>query len=210
MPTADPAQLTFEAIAVLRREVPTGLFVALTHPEQLFVLHLLADPKLSQTAAAIGAGYSKRRARQAGSEIAHRPHVKAAIDAAIEARCARIAVTADNVVDELRRIAFADPRRAMEWDGEGVRFIPSDEIDTDTAHSIAEVTSRRRTTTDEDGRETVTVEMRMKHHSKEGALALLARHTKVTDGDAGRPDADEQARAIREQLDAMDEATAAA
>ncbi len=205
-----PAQLTFEQIDALRADIPTGLFSVLTHYEQLFVLHLLASPKMVLADAARAAGCGKSRAKQAGHELMQRQKVKAAVDAAVAARSRRLEVTADAVVNELRKIAFADPRRAMEWDGDGVRFIPSDEIDSDTAGSIAEVSSRRRSESVGGTAERVTVELKMRFHSKEAALALLAKHTNVVGGEAAPEGAEAQARAIRGHLDAMDTMTAAA
>lgn len=95
-------QLTFEAIAKLRADIPTGLWVVLDHREQMFVLHLLADPAMHRGKAAIAAGYPARRAKQAAHEALQKPTVKGALDAAMAQRAKRVSLTADWVLDRLR------------------------------------------------------------------------------------------------------------
>ena len=55
---------------------------ALNFREQRFVDALVADPSCTQTDAAIRAGYSVKTAKQTGSELMARPHIKAAVTAA--------------------------------------------------------------------------------------------------------------------------------
>ena len=75
--------------------------------QKLFIQEYLVD--LNATKAAVRAGYSKRSARQIGSEILAKPHVKAAIDAALLERSKRTQIAADRVISELAAIAFANP-----------------------------------------------------------------------------------------------------
>lgn len=58
---------------------------ALNFREQRFVDALVADPSCTQTDAAIRAGYSVKTAKQTGSELMARPHIKAAVAAARQA-----------------------------------------------------------------------------------------------------------------------------
>lgn len=78
--------------------------------EQMFVAALLADREMNQTNAAIAAGYSPRTAKSVGSEVANRPHVKAAIETAQAKRRARLQVDGDWIV----RRAVTTYRKAHE------------------------------------------------------------------------------------------------
>lgn len=115
--SAEAPQLTLDLIADASAAMPASLWLACSHQEQMFVACLLADPKMNQAAAALasGASSSKTRAKKTGSEIALRPHVKAAIAAAIETRAKRLQLTQDWVVDRLRdnvdRAMQAEPVR---------------------------------------------------------------------------------------------------
>lgn len=108
MPSAEPVQLTFEAIAKLRADIPTGLFVVLDHRRQMFVLHLLAQPGLNAAAAALAAGATKRRAKQSAHEWLAEPAVKAALDAAMTVRAQSVAVTAERVLREVDTVGLSD------------------------------------------------------------------------------------------------------
>ncbi len=57
--------------------------------------------------AAIAAGYSSRRARQAAAELLARPRVEEAIAAKAAAAAARAGVTRERTIQELARMAFA-------------------------------------------------------------------------------------------------------
>lgn len=60
------------------------------------------------TQAAIRAGYSKKNARQQGSRLYTNPEIKAQIDEAIEKQKERIQVSADEVLLELKKVAFSE------------------------------------------------------------------------------------------------------
>jgi phage terminase small subunit len=80
----------------------------LTPRQRRFVDEYLVD--LNATQAAIRAGYSPRTARAIGSENLTKPDIRAAIDQAGADRAARCRVTADEVLAELKLIAFSDIR----------------------------------------------------------------------------------------------------
>lgn len=62
---------------------------------------------LNATQAAIRAGYSARTAKQQASRLLTRPHVAAAVQEAKERRSATVDVKADEVIRELKVLAFA-------------------------------------------------------------------------------------------------------
>lgn len=106
--------------------------------------------------------------------------------AATEKAIERLSITKEAVLEELRRIGFADIRKAVEWRGHliretdnpdggdvlvvkeifsnNVRLIDSDQIDDETASAIAEV------------RQSPTGGLSIKFHDKQAALVNLGKH----------------------------------
>lgn len=86
---------------------------ALTPREQLFVKEYMVD--LSLTNAAKRAGYTPKSARGTGHELMQRPHVAAAIEAAMAERSKRTEIKADDVLRRLWAVATADARELVEY-----------------------------------------------------------------------------------------------
>lgn len=163
---------------------------------------------LNAQQAATEAGFPERSARQRGYELLQREDVQAEV-ARIGKQAADTAeVTAGMVLNELRRVAFSDIGRAMEWDDTGTKFIASKELDPDTRAAVAEVAFKRREMTGEEEGE--VVEKRLKMHDKMAALGILARATGAIGGDAGAVSPEAAAQRIRDQLAAMDATVAPA
>lgn len=146
----------------------------LTDRQKLFATEYLKDRNATQ--AAIRAGYSPKTAQEQSSRLLSNVMVRAFVDERAEKIAARIEVTAERIMAEYARIAFADIRRVVKWgadmqaihdaDGNiigytsGVGVINSDEIDEDAAASISEIAETR------EG-------VRIKLHSKVDALHKL-------------------------------------
>jgi Terminase small subunit len=79
--------------------------------QQLFVEEYLVD--LNCTRAAIRAGYSESYADAGCAHLLRDSLVGAAVKKAMETRARRIRITADRVLREYARIAFADIRRVI-------------------------------------------------------------------------------------------------
>lgn len=137
MPT-DREQLTLDLLAHLRDEVGYAVLSALPHQEQLFVAHLLADPLMRQSQAAINAGYSRKRAKAAGSELMAKPGVKAAVEAAIAKRAAKIEVTAERVLREVDTVALSSIDH-YEIDWERQRLTLAEGAPPDAMRAVASV-----------------------------------------------------------------------
>ncbi len=137
----------------------------MTPRQQRFVEEYLVD--LNATQAAIRAGYSKTRADARGSKLLGQEDVAAAVEAAMSRRAVRTAITADRILVELGRIAFADPRDCVTWGPNGVEVKSSDELSIDAARAVAEVSETRTKT----GGTT-----KIKLHDKIGALEKIGRH----------------------------------
>jgi phage terminase small subunit len=175
----------------------------LNEKEQAFVLAYLKT--MSPRRAALMAGYANSVAMTwayvwvsgggdpALSNSQRKPHVTASIRFALDLRKKEAMVTADMVVRELTRIAFADPRNAITWrtgvitetdEGDSlngdqvtiretvsntVSVIASDEIDDDTAAAIKEI------------RQNADGSISLKFHDKRAALADLGKHLGIMD-----------------------------
>lgn len=137
----------------------------LTPKQTAFVAEYLVD--LNATQAAIRAGYSVKSAARIGVELLNKTQVREAIAANQAKRAQRVEITADRVVSELAKIAFADPRDLMEWGPDGVKLKDSADLTEEQAASVAEVSE---TTTKDGG------SLKLKKHDKVKALELLGRH----------------------------------
>ena len=116
--------------------------------------------------AALRAGFAPGTARNAAawvnSEHPTKPHLRKEIDRLIALRSARTGITADRVLQELARIAFADITDVVDTDTGGVRKDASRE---DTA-AIALITVKKGKVS----------EKGVRMHDKVHALELLGRH----------------------------------
>ena len=78
--------------------------------------------------------HRRRRGHRAAASVAGPPAVED-----VEARAARLGITADRVLREYRRIAFANLRHILEWNGEGMEVKPSKDLTDDDVAAIAEI-----------------------------------------------------------------------
>jgi len=111
------------------------------------------------------------------------PRITARVSEILGKAAARVEVTMADIMDELRKIGFADIRKAVKWQGPGlhedvegnaddtdtllikdnaVSLVSSDALDSDTAAAIAEVS------------QSPTGGLRIKLHNKQAALVALA------------------------------------
>lgn len=150
----------------------------LTDKQERFCQEYLID--LNATQAAIRAGYSENSAKEIGCENLTKPNVQARV-AELQADLAkRTQVKQEEVVAELKKIGFADIRKAVRWgrnptdstsenaDPNGlnmypVSLVPSEVIEEDVAAAVCEVSLN-------------TAGVKIKMHDKLGALDKLARH----------------------------------
>lgn len=138
--------------------------VKLNARQQSFVNEYLVD--LNGKAAAIRAGYSPRSAESIASELLRNPKVAASLAEAQAARADRVRVTADDVLRELSRLAFADPAKCFGPDG---RVLPIHEMPPEARAALAGLEV-------EEHPETGATTRKMKGWDKVRALELLAKH----------------------------------
>ena len=136
--------------------------MVLTAKQQAFVKHYLVS--LNASKSCIEAGYSPKYANRQAAALLAKPHIQEAIREEMAKRCERVEVTQDQVVAELAKVAFGDPRAVMEWGPHGVKLKPSDELDKNSVAQVADIANGG-----EDG-------PRVKLHDKLKALELLGKH----------------------------------
>lgn len=150
----------------------------LNEKQQCFVREYLID--LNATQAAIRAGYSKKTAKQMGTENLSKPSIQEAIAEHIKKRTDRTEVTQDMVVAELAKIAFADMADYVEIDADGsVRVKAFDEMPQGASRAIAKIKDIRRLigSSEGDGKDIILdARLELAHHNKERALELLGKH----------------------------------
>jgi len=108
--------------------------------QQRFVDEYLID--LNGTQAAIRAGYSPRTANQQASRLLTKQSIQEAIAVAKAERSRRTKLMQDKVIRQLEKIAFADIKDVVTWDGELFSVRPSEEIDGTILAEIREKPGR--------------------------------------------------------------------
>jgi phage terminase small subunit len=117
--------------------------------------------------AAIAAGYSPKTAFRSGAQNMQKYAIQAAIEEAMANRAKRTGVTADRVVTELARIAFANMQDFATFDDRGVSLVDSSTLPRAKLAAVAEVSQ----TVTKDGGST-----KFKLHDKLAALEKLGKH----------------------------------
>src|SRR5215469_2878312 len=141
--------------------------MALTPKQSRFVQEYLIDINGKQ--AAIRAGYSSKTAEVQASRLLSNAKVDAAVREAMQARSKRTEITADRIVVELARIAFANMRDY--WTKKGAT-LHLHRLDQDRTAAVAEISIDETA----DGSGVLRRRTRLKLHDKLTALVCLARH----------------------------------
>jgi phage terminase small subunit len=139
----------------------------LTPKQSRFVAEYLID--LNGKQAAIRAGYSAKTAEVQASQLLRIAKIQVALSAAIQARSRITEVTANRVLAELAKIAFANMRDYWSKEGE---MVDLHRLDQDLTAAVQEITIDE--TVDPSG--VVRRHTRLKLHDKRGALDSLAQY----------------------------------
>ncbi len=110
---------------------------SMTPRQYFFVLEYLID--LNGEHAAVRAGYAPSNARSQAARLLQRPDVAAAIRTEMAERAQRTGITAERVIEEYARIAFADMRLLGDWGPGGIGLRPSSELSDEAAALIASI-----------------------------------------------------------------------
>jgi phage terminase small subunit len=146
----------------------------MNHRQRRFVLEYLQDANLTQ--AAIRAGYKPRWVKRNTTRLAGYPEVRAALKHEMAARARRTGISAERLLDELVRLAFAEIGRVVEWGPDGARLRPKTGLARHDTAAIAELAVGR------DGRI-----VRLRLHDKDAALKALARRLGLNEPAANDP-----------------------
>jgi phage terminase small subunit len=139
----------------------------MTPRQRRFVNEYLID--LNATQAAIRAGYSKRRAGSTAWDLLHkRSGVAEAIREAMLAREKRTLITADRVLQQFARIAFADIRQLAETGNAGLEVKSLAALNDDLAAAVVELSANDKG-------------LRLRLQNRIEALNALARHLGLFD-----------------------------
>lgn len=138
----------------------------ITAKERLFVEEFLVD--LDATKAARRARYSARSAYQLGHALKNKPAVAAAIVAGMAEQSARTGNTADRVIAELMRSAYADPADLLDAKG---AYLPLHKMPIDIRRAVASIDVEHKS------RSTRIVKIRLTDKTR--SLELLGRHLKM-------------------------------
>ncbi len=153
----------------------------MTPQQARFVQEYLVD--LNGARAAIRAGYSPDTAQPQSSRLLSNVKVWEAVQEGRKALGEKLGATAERVLAELVRLAFADIRDIADWDGEKFVYRPSAELGNDAAASIAEIQDKTTTTVSPLGAETTKREVRIKQYDRLKALDMLGRYLGIFKAD---------------------------
>jgi phage terminase small subunit len=96
------------------------------------------------TESAIRAGYGRKGAREQASRLLRNVNIASRIHELMEAKTEKLDLTLENVLSELKAIAFAKISDVLEWDADGtVRVKASERLTNREASPIASVTVRK-------------------------------------------------------------------
>jgi phage terminase small subunit len=147
------------------RRVPTGL----TERERRFVSEYGRD--LNGRQAAIRVGYAESGAASQAKRLLAREPVAAAVAEANAKRSEKKRITADRVIEELGRMAFANMRDYVTWGPNGMELRDHALLDDDQTAAVADIEHK--------GNGKVA---RLKLYDKLAALNALARHLGMIGG----------------------------
>ena len=123
--------------------------------------------KFNGTQAAVEAEYSRKTANEQAARLLANVSVKAAIEERKAVIAEETKLKISEVVDELRKIGFADITQVVKWSSNSITIKSSDDIPPEVRACIAEISETN-------GKYGSTI--KVKFHSKVAALELLGRY----------------------------------
>jgi phage terminase small subunit len=140
------------------------LSLKLTPKQKLFCKYYLIS--LNATDAAIKAGYSKKTANRIGTENLSKPVIREYLESQMKKREEKLDITADKVINEIAKLAFANTTDILEITDRGVVIKDLTKLDTSCISSAEEVFDK----------EGMRLGVKIKLHDKTKNLELLGRH----------------------------------
>lgn len=171
----------------------------LTPRQAAFVNEYLVD--LNAAAAARRAGYSERTARKIGQENLTKPDIAKAIEAAKAERSERTLITADRVLSEIAKLAFANLMDYFSLTADGVPYIDLTNLTPDQTAALTEITVDEYVIGGEDDGRSVR-KIKIKMADKRANLELLAKHLGLFNDKPDGGDANDSLKAFVDALTA--------
>ena len=156
---------------------------SLSPKQKIFALEYLQD--LNATQAAIRAGYSEKTAYRTGCDNLKKPHIQAVIQKEMDKRAQRLEISADKVLQELAKMAFANMGDFLEIHPDGTATVNLAKADKLQLAALQEFNVDQYV--DGKGNEARIVKrIRIKLADKKSNLELLARHLNLFEKDNTR------------------------
>jgi phage terminase small subunit len=134
---------------------------------------------LNGTQAAIRAGYSKKTAFVIATEILRKPYIKQYIAELQKPRFDRLEISAEKVLDEMRKLAFSNMMDYVSITPDGEAYVDLSKLTREQAASIGELSSDHSSVLDEedeDGNKIRVRRTKIKLIDKKGVLEMLAKY----------------------------------
>ena len=144
-----------------------------TRRYELFAREYVID--LNGTRAAIAAGYSERTANEQASRLLANRKVRVIVERLQSQRASKLELKAEQVVEELRRLAFSNMQDYMRVNEDGWPELDLSTLTRDQAAAIQEF-SEDATGGQNDGERRLVLRRRFKLADKGRALEMLGRH----------------------------------
>lgn len=146
----------------------------LTPKQEMFVKEYLID--LNATAAARRAGYSSKTAEQQAARLLVNVKVATSIQKGMDKRAAKIELTSERVLEEIKHSAFLDPIELFADDG---TLLPLKQIPEHARRAIAGIEVLEVFDGTGESRQLVGYLKKIKLVSKEGTLTLAGKHLRL-------------------------------
>ncbi len=140
----------------------------LTNRQKRFAEEYLID--LNATKSAIRAGYSENGASVIACKLLVNANIQAKIQENMNERAKRTGITADRVLNEIAKPAFANMSDYVKWGNGAIAIRSSNELTNDQTACVLEISE----TSNE-----VSSKTKIKLHDKIKSLELLGRHLKL-------------------------------
>lgn len=142
--------------------------------QKSFVAHYIIDRNASK--AAIAAGYARKGSNGTGSYLLSIPHIRAAVDKELLKLAANTELTAQMVLDEIKKLAFVDNTAVFKEDGS---LLPFADMSDANRKSIVGMETDEIFAGRGAGRKKIGVARKIKNADKLRALEMLAKHFKL-------------------------------
>lgn len=144
--------------------------------------------------AALAAGFSEKSAQSQGSRLLRNAKVRAILDSKLAETFSELKITRERILQERARLAFFDPRKLFDKDGQP---IPIQDLDDDTAAALCGLDISQQSTGGEDPITTTTKKYKLA--DKNASLTSLERQFGMNV--PKEPDDDESKRVSRDLIE---------